>query len=233
MITLLHCYYYYSYRAVHLEVNSCERGRQAKRLAPGVRSSLQCWLVGGGLHPSPSSRTLSRSLGLSGFELQPLGPHSSVSCLAPSKNSRSVIGCVVYNSKSYRSNVLFPDSILICEVLSYHYDLARYRFLSDISNRLVNFSGFFTSLEFHYHLVTMLRFRYAGNCGLSVVNAIYEHLRCHALEAYYSVTCFLYFFSFLFLCVLCLCTCCHMSYALYFMFCMFYMCSSAKVITVI
>jgi len=116
LITLLHCYYYY-YRAVHLEVNSCERGRQAKRLAPGVRSSLQCWLVGGGLHPSPSSRTLSRSLGLSGFELQPLGPHSSVSCLASSKNSRSVIGCVVYYSKSYRSNVLFPDSILICEVL--------------------------------------------------------------------------------------------------------------------
>ena len=41
----------------------------------------------------------------------------------------------------------------------------------------------FTSLEFHYHSVTMLRFRYAGNCGLSVVSAIYEHFQCHALEA--------------------------------------------------
>jgi len=64
------------------------------------------------------------------------------------------------------------------------YDLARYRFLCDISNRLLYLSGFFTCLEFHYHSVTMLRYRYVGNCGLSVVNAIYEHFRGHALEAY-------------------------------------------------
>ena len=33
-------------------------------------------------------------------------------------------------------------------------------------------------------LLTILRFRYAGNCGLSVVNAIYERFRCHALETH-------------------------------------------------
>ena len=35
--------------------------------------------------------------------------------------------------------------------------------VSDISNRLVYLGGFFTSLEFHYHSVTMLRFSYARN----------------------------------------------------------------------
>ena len=54
-----------------------------------------------------------------------------------------------------------------CGCLDYKhlYDVARYRFLSDISNRLVYLSGLFTSLEFHYHSLTMLHFRYAGNCG--------------------------------------------------------------------
>jgi len=45
-----------------------------------------------------------------------------------------------------------------CLDFKHLYDLARYRFLSDISNRLVYLSGFFTSLEFHYHSVTMLHF---------------------------------------------------------------------------
>jgi len=62
-----------------------------------------------------------------------------------------------------------------CLDFKHLYDLARYRFLSDISNRLVYLSGFFTSLEFHYHSVTMLRtFSMSCSGGALVCNLFFS-----------------------------------------------------------
>jgi len=83
--------------------------------------------------------------------------------------------------------------------LRHIYDLARFKFVSDVCWKLPYMYGFFTSLELQYHTVNRLSHYYVGATKLSFVEAVCEHFKRCAFDAHSSVL-FISVFCLMFAC---------------------------------
>ena len=61
------------------------------------------------------------------------------------------------------------------------YIIARFKFVSDICNKLPYLSGFYNSLERHYHVVTLCH-KYAGHRDICFASAVYQHFESCAAD---------------------------------------------------